>query len=637
MSLALRVSLTSAGSPSQFAKPLRLLSTGIELMGKVAEEQCAIAEEMFTLDLLAKLEQETKDWQPNLALPDRQPVAYDASDRQKYADAFAQLSVITSKGTNRFLSRHSARLEQQQELISQPFITLRQAMKEKLAAALIEQLSLIASTLDKNSYSIENCEIVSKAFQDVLCVFPPAESFSGLAPQDITHSCVRWLEWHQTSVRVLESTAAALAQRGDIQPCESCWQHLKQLIIKTHPNYLDMGDELARAMFAFNTSMRLALARKCKSLLQQTFAPCHQLAVELASHAERIQVNADALSCLTKLMPDTEFDAASACNLAMSIAQLTVPLLYDEEVSAHLATSMKVARGGAKAKPATVLSVPFHALLLAPFLIAFLRQVGRAAAGESAERAAADSAADAKTAAKTLRCQTHDALAKQLVELEPTGRALESLKGFIHNTESLINYSALADACEDVLLRHKEGLQTQLESFFEELVNMLKTCMDDFSEAQDAESPDLEKHLDELDVKSQPYSGQDVDKQLVASRLPESVTLFKEFRWANENTKPLRDEVQRIFGDLDTLWWPWEDNATVQRAGKLAVSMTLLQAACRQLAPGEDRGILLEKVSASLINRGGALMRPHECIQSFVQDLQALSNGPPAKKSKTNT
>ena len=158
-------------------------------------------------------------------------------------------------------------------------------MKEELAAALIEQLSLIASTLDKNSYSIENCEIVSKAFQDVLCVFPPAESFSGLAPQDITHSCVRWLEWHQTSVRVLESTAAALAQRGDIQPCESCWQHLKQLIIKTHPNYLDMGDELARAMFAFNTSMRLALARKCKSLLQQTFAPCHQLAVELASHA----------------------------------------------------------------------------------------------------------------------------------------------------------------------------------------------------------------------------------------------------------------------------------------------------------------------------------------------------------------
>ena len=119
--------------------------------------------------------------------------------------------------------------------------------------------------------------------------------------------------------------------------------------------------------------------------------------------------------------------------------------------------------------------------------------MGRAVAGESAERAAADSAADAKTAAKTLRCQTHDALAKQLVELEPTGRALESLKGFIHNTESLINYAALADACEDVLLRHKEGLQTQLESFFEELVNMLKTCMDDFSEAQDAESPDLEK------------------------------------------------------------------------------------------------------------------------------------------------
>jgi len=218
--LALRDSLKSAGSPSRFAKPLRLLSTGIELMGKVAEEQCAIAEEMVTLDLLAKLEQETKDWQPNLALPDRQPVAYDASDRQKYADAFAQLSVITSKGTNRFLSRHSARLEQQKELISQPFITLRQAMKENLAAALIEQLSLIASTLDKNSYSIENCEIVSKAFQDVLCVFPPAESFSGLAPQDITHSCVRWLEWHQTSVRVLESTAAALAQRGDIQPCE---------------------------------------------------------------------------------------------------------------------------------------------------------------------------------------------------------------------------------------------------------------------------------------------------------------------------------------------------------------------------------------------------------------------------------
>ena len=167
---------------------------------------------------------------------------------------------------------------------------------------------------------------------------------------------------------------------------------------------------------------------------------------------------------------------------------------------------------------------------------------------------------------------------------------------------------------------------------------MLKTYMDDFSKAQYAKSPDLENtHLDELDVKSQPYSGQDVDKQLVASRLPESVTLFKEFRWANENTKPLRDEVQRIFGDLDTLWWPWEDNATVQRAGKLVASMTLLQAACRQLAPGEDRGILLEKVSASLINRGGALMRPHECIQPFVQDLQALSNGPPAKKSKTNT
>jgi len=159
---------------------------------------------MVTLDLLAKLEQETKDWQSNLALPDRQPVAYDASDRQKYADAFAQLSVITSKGTNRFLSRHSARLEQQKELISQPFITLRQAMKENLAVALIEQLSLIASTLDKNSYSIENCEIVPKAFQDVLCVFPPAESFSGLALQAITHSCVRWLEWHQTSVRVLD-------------------------------------------------------------------------------------------------------------------------------------------------------------------------------------------------------------------------------------------------------------------------------------------------------------------------------------------------------------------------------------------------------------------------------------------------
>ena len=55
--LALRDSLKSAGSPSRFAKPLRLLSTGIELMGKVAEEQCAIAEEMVTLDLLAKLEQ----------------------------------------------------------------------------------------------------------------------------------------------------------------------------------------------------------------------------------------------------------------------------------------------------------------------------------------------------------------------------------------------------------------------------------------------------------------------------------------------------------------------------------------------------------------------------------------------------
>ena len=95
--------------------------------------------------------------------------------------------------------------------------------------------------------------------------------------------------------------------------------------------------------------------------------------------------------------------------------------------------------------------------------------------------------------------------------------------------------------------------------------------------------------------------------------------------------------IQRIFGDLDTLWWPWEDNATVQRAGKLAASMTLLQAACRQLAPGEDRGILLQKVSASLINRGGAQMRPHECIQSVVQDLQALSYGPPANKSTTNT